>query len=83
MSNIFDSDKKKITATVSSENIILIIILTSVFLILKLRGIISWDWIWVISPLWIDTVIIIGLYIIALIIDIVINIKYFNWRYKK
>ena len=27
--------------------------LTIVFVILKLVGVITWDWIWVLSPLWI------------------------------
>ena len=30
--------------------------LTIVFIILKLCGVISWSWIWVLSPLWIDLV---------------------------
>ena len=31
-------------------------LLTIVFIILKLCGVISWSWIWVLSPLWIDLV---------------------------
>lgn len=42
------------------------IILTVVFIILKLCNVISWSWLWVLSPLWISLIltIIIILYII-------------------
>ena len=30
--------------------------LTIVFLILKLTGLLSWSWLWVLSPLWIPVV---------------------------
>lgn len=32
-------------------------LLTIVFIVLKLLGKISWSWIWVLSPLWIPTAI--------------------------
>lgn len=38
-------------------------VLTIVFVVLKLVGVIDWSWIWVLSPFWIDlilTVLIIG-----------------------
>lgn len=31
-------------------------LLTIVFIVLKLIGVITWSWIWVLSPLWIGTV---------------------------
>lgn len=31
-------------------------LLTIAFIILKLIGVITWSWIWVLSPLWISTV---------------------------
>jgi hypothetical protein len=37
-----------------STSIHLDIILTIVFVILKLDGVINWKWIWVLSPLWIN-----------------------------
>ena len=42
------------------------IILTVVFIILKLCNVISWSWLWVLSPLWISLIltVIIILYII-------------------
>lgn len=30
-------------------------ILTIVFIVLKLSGVIKWQWIWVLSPIWIST----------------------------
>lgn len=31
-------------------------VLTAVFVVLKLVGVIDWKWIWVLSPLWIDLI---------------------------
>lgn len=31
--------------------------LTIVFIVLKLTGVISWSWLWVLSPIWISLVI--------------------------
>jgi hypothetical protein len=42
-------------------------ILTLIFITLKLTGHIAWSWWWVLSPLWIPFVIVIGILIIALI----------------
>ena len=41
-------------------------ILTIVFITLKLCGVITWSWLWVLSPLWIALV----LYIIVTIVSI-------------
>ena len=43
-------------------------LLTVAFIFLKLIGIIDWSWLWVLSPLWITTVIAIILLIIFLIL---------------
>lgn len=32
-------------------------VLTIVFIVLKLCGVINWSWIWVLSPLWISLII--------------------------
>lgn len=29
-------------------------LLTIVFIVLKLTGVIAWSWVWVLAPLWID-----------------------------
>lgn len=31
-------------------------LLTIVFIVLKLTGVIAWSWVWVLAPLWIDLV---------------------------
>ena len=31
-------------------------VLTIVFIVLRLCGVISWSWIWVLSPIWIDVI---------------------------
>ena len=42
-------------------------LLTIVFIILKLCGIIAWSWWWVLSPLWISTILWVILVIIVLL----------------
>lgn len=43
-------------------------VLTIIFIVLKLIGVINWSWLWVLSPLWIGFVIVfIILFIIHLI----------------
>jgi glucan phosphoethanolaminetransferase (alkaline phosphatase superfamily) len=42
--------------------------LTIVFIVLKLLGVISWSWLWVLSPLWISTILGIALFVIAIIL---------------
>ena len=34
-------------------------LLTLVFIVLKLVGVIDWSWLWVLSPIWITTIIVI------------------------
>lgn len=36
-------------------------LLTIVFITLKLTGYINWSWVWVLSPIWIATILVIGL----------------------
>ena len=40
-------------------------ILTIVFVVLKLTGVITWSWWWVLSPLWISFVLVILLFLIG------------------
>ena len=44
-------------------------VLTIVFVVLKLVGVIDWSWLWVLSPLWINAGIVIILAVIVIIID--------------
>ncbi len=44
-------------------------LLTIAFIVLKLCGVITWSWLWVLSPLWISLALIIVLVIIYLILS--------------
>jgi hypothetical protein len=43
-------------------------LLTITFIVLKLLKVISWSWLWVLSPLWISTLLIIILIIIYILL---------------
>lgn len=43
-------------------------LLTIVFIVLKLTGVISWSWLWVLSPLWISFLV--GLVAVAVVLAI-------------
>ena len=53
-------------------------VLTIVFVVLKLVGVITWSWWWVCSPLWIPVVLALVLIIIAYIVK-----GYYTWRMKR
>ena len=42
-------------------------VLTIVFIVLKLLGVIKWSWIWVLSPIWISAVIVVAVFSLILI----------------
>ena len=44
-------------------------LLTIVFIVLKLLGVIQWSWIWVLSPIWINVIIVIVLLALLIILD--------------
>lgn len=44
-------------------------LLTIVFIALKLLGFITWSWVWVISPIWIDAILVIVLLVVVLLAD--------------
>ena len=60
------------TNTSTSNGIGFIGLLTIVFIVLKLTKVISWSWWWVVSPIWINMIIVFG---ILLIIGIVLLIS--------
>lgn len=43
-------------------------VLCIVFIVLKLTGVITWSWVWVLSPIWITWIIAIFLIVIALVL---------------
>ena len=42
-------------------------VLTIIFIVLKLLGVITWRWIWVLSPIWISAVIVVVVFSVILI----------------
>ena len=42
-------------------------VLTIIFVVLKLLGVIRWSWIWVLSPIWISAVIVVAVFSVILI----------------
>lgn len=42
-------------------------VITIVFVILKLVGVISWKWVWVFSPIWLSAAFVVGIGILALV----------------
>ena len=42
-------------------------LLTIAFIVLKLLGIITWSWVWVLSPIWIDAILVIILLVVVLL----------------
>ena len=45
-------------------------VLTIVFIVLKLIGIIEWSWLWVLSPLWISWIL--GIVLLVILIPIIV-----------
>ena len=48
-------------------------LLTIVFIVLKLCGVISWSWVWVLSPLWISFSLVVIIVAITLLVVHFIN----------
>ena len=48
-------------------------LLTILFIVLKLCGVIDWSWVWVLSPLWISVALFLVITIIVLIVVAIIN----------
>lgn len=42
-------------------------VLTIIFIVLKLLGVIQWSWIWVLLPIWISAVIVVAVFSVILI----------------
>ena len=40
-------------------------ILTVVFIVLKLTGVIGWSWLWVLGPIWIPTAVVLIIYAVV------------------
>lgn len=67
-----EDNKKNIEVSIAPS---LPVLLTVAFIVLKLCGVISWSWLWVLSPLWISFALGIVLLIVLLIIAIILGRK--------
>ena len=48
-------------------------LLTIVFIVLKLTGVISWSWVWVLAPIWIGAIVSIIVTLIIVVIAIALK----------
>ena len=53
----------------TSSGLVLLDVLGVIFIVLKLLGVITWSWVWVLSPIWIQLVIVAIVFIVILIKD--------------
>lgn len=53
----------------TSSGLGLLYVLAVIFIVLKLLGVITWSWVWVLSPIWIQLVIVAIVFIVILIKD--------------
>lgn len=53
----------------SSKGLGLFDVLAVVFIVLKLIGVIDWNWWWVLAPVWIPVIIVVIAYIVISIVD--------------
>jgi len=67
-----EDNKKNVEVSIAPS---LPVLLTVAFIVLKLCGVISWSWLWVLSPLWISFALGILLLIIVLIIAVIAGRK--------
>lgn len=53
----------------TSSGLGLLDVLAVIFIVLKFLGVITWSWVWVLSPIWIQLVIVAIVFIVILIKD--------------
>lgn len=66
-----DRAEAKVTINKTSINLNFTILLALLFITLKLCGVIAWAWLWVLSPLWIPVIIVIGFIALGALIAVV------------
>lgn len=59
----------------SSGGLGLASVLTIVFIILKLVGVINWSWWWVLSPLWINAILVVLVIVVILLVVVALDKK--------
>jgi len=64
--------EKNIITNSSSGGIGFVGLLTITFIVLKLVGVIDWNWWWILSPIWIAAIITVSILIFVLLIILII-----------
>lgn len=59
------------TSSSSSGGIGFVGLLTIVFITLKLTGVITWSWWWVLSPLWITSLLVVAILVVGFLIYLI------------
>lgn len=67
-------EKINVNVTIKPWNLMLVGALTAIFVVLKVLGYINWSWLWVLSPLWIDVVLMIIIFFTLIIGYKIINL---------
>lgn len=57
----------------NSKGVGLLTVIGTVFIILKLCGVIRWSWVWVLCPFWVGVIVVIVSLIIAFIMAVMIK----------
>lgn len=68
------SENKNNTVVKTSGGIGFVGLLTILFIGLKLTGFIDWSWVWILAPLWITPVAVVGIYLFVALISISIAV---------
>lgn len=68
-------ESNKTTTTASGGGISFAGLLTIVFIVLKLCGVISWSWLWVLSPIWISWILLLIVLVIVGIVMLITKLK--------
>jgi membrane protein YdbS with pleckstrin-like domain len=72
--------KNKNTEKAANGSMGLCGVLTIIFVVLKLIGVIDWAWVWVLSPLWISFILgIIGIVIAVIAMVYIFKKEKFGW----
>jgi hypothetical protein len=58
-------------------------LLTIVFIVLKLIGVISWSWWWVLAPVWIPTALVVALVILVFLVFLIAMLCGYKLTVKK
>ena len=56
-------------------------VLTIIFIVLKLVGVINWSWWWVLSPLWINAILVVVIFVIIFVVYLIADERWKKGRH--